>query len=73
MFVRWKGAMEIRGLRMNMEKTKLIVGGASGTEALQLGSYPVVCVVEEQELTLFFANRNSAIGGVTRDAAGYAV
>ena len=40
MFVRWKEAMERRGLNANMGKTKLIVSGAGDTEPVQMGRYP---------------------------------
>ena len=38
MFVKLKEAMKIRCLRVNIEKTKLMVSGASGTDLVQLGS-----------------------------------
>ena len=38
-FVRWKDASGIRGFRLNLGKTKLMVSGASGTEPVQLDRY----------------------------------
>ena len=44
MFLKWKEAMEIRGLRINMSKTKLMVTGKQMSSRLQSGRYPcAVC------------------------------
>ena len=40
MFVRWKETIEIRGHRINLDKTLLMESGASGAEPVQLGRYP---------------------------------
>ena len=40
MFVWWEEAMERRGLKVNMGKTKLVVSGASDTKPVQMGRYP---------------------------------
>ena len=40
LFVRWKKAMEQRGLKVIMGKTKLMVSGASDSEPVQMGRYP---------------------------------
>ena len=37
MIVRWKEEKKIRGLRVNMGKTKLILREASATELIQFG------------------------------------
>ena len=44
MFLKWKEAMEMPGLRVNMSKTKLMVTGKQMTNLLQSGRYPcAVC------------------------------
>ena len=40
MFIRWKEVMELRGLKVNIAKTKLMVSGASDDEPVQMGRYP---------------------------------
>ena len=40
MFIQWKDAMELRGLKVNMAKTKLMISGTSASEPVQLGRYP---------------------------------
>ena len=39
MFNKWKDAMELRGLRINLSKTKLLVTGKSG-RPIESGNYP---------------------------------
>ena len=62
--------MEIRGLRVNMRKTKLTVNEASGTEPVQLGRYS--CGVCGRAVGVNFITRN-ATSGITRDIADNAV
>ena len=40
MLTEWKRAMESKGLRINMEKTKMVVSGSSEEMPVQSGSYP---------------------------------
>ena len=40
MFRRWKEAMELRGLKVNVAKTKLMVSGASYSDPVPMGRYP---------------------------------
>ena len=51
MFMRWKEAMESKGLKVNMEKTKVIVTGKVG-EIVQSGRFP--CSVCGQGVGAFF-------------------
>ena len=39
-FNRWKGEMEKRGLKINMDKTKLMVTGKKAKEKIQSGRWP---------------------------------
>ena len=43
MFNRWKGEMEKRGLKVNMEKTKTMVTGKGTNERVQSGRWPCAC------------------------------
>ena len=39
-FITWKSAMECRGLKVNIEKTKLLVSGGTCNTVVQTGRYP---------------------------------
>jgi hypothetical protein len=43
MFNRWKAGMEERGLRVNMDKTKMMVTGRDSREVIQSGAWPCGC------------------------------
>ena len=43
MFNRWQEEMEQRGLKINMEKTKLMVTGNKAREGIQSGRWPCGC------------------------------
>jgi len=42
-FVRWRKELELRGLKVNMEKTKMMVTGRSSTEKIKTGKYSCGC------------------------------
>ena len=39
----WKTELELRGLKVNMEKTKMVVTGRSSTQKIKSGKYPRGC------------------------------
>ena len=43
MFIEWKNALERERLRVNLEKTKLMVSGSEEDEPIQIDRY--LCVV----------------------------
>ena len=42
-FERWKDAMELRGLKVNMEKTKVMITGKHARVKLKTGKWPCSC------------------------------
>ena len=48
MLLKWKRAIESKGINMNEEKTKIIICGSSEDEPVQSGRYP--CVVYGSEV-----------------------
>ena len=42
-FERWRDAMELRGLRVNMEKTKVMITGKTARVKVKSGKWPCSC------------------------------
>ena len=42
-FVRWRKKLELRGLKVNMEKTKMMVTGRSSTQKINTGKCSCGC------------------------------
>ena len=42
-FVRWRRELELRGLKVNMEKTKMMVTGRSSTQKIKTGKWSCGC------------------------------
>ena len=59
LFGEWWGAVERRGLKVNLEKTKLLVMGYERGEVVQVGRYPCrvfsLCVLVN--FILFICNK----------------
>ena len=47
-FDRWRTELELRGLKVNMEKTKMMVTGRSSTQKIKSGKYVHVDVAERE-------------------------
>ena len=65
MFGELRQAMERRGLKVNLEKTKMMVTGGRWRMWCRLGGIRVECAVAVLELTLLYAERvGSGVIGV---------
>ena len=42
-FERWRGAFELKGLKVNMEKTKIMVSGKESSNRVKVGRWPCGC------------------------------
>ena len=64
-FVRWRKELGLRGLKVNMEKTKMMVTGRSSTQKIKTGKCSWGCCGKGVGLTQYYV-LNVTIGA-TRD------
>ena len=67
MFIRWKSGIERRGLKINMEKTKVMVSGRNRQQEERRGSQSHADAVEEVCMQTQYCVAY-VVGGATRDA-----
>jgi len=53
-FEEWKVAMESKGLKVNMEKTKLMVAGKESRHGVQSGRWPCGCCGKESKFNTVY-------------------